>query len=122
MGQTQEVGLHGFGVGRACPSLGLSQLVLEFVEAVVLPLACELIGRRQMDEPIGPQIEGKEMARGILDAIVRGGRIMRGSGVKVTVARRDLEAIQLRHRTPEVLRVSKKWFVVGASRPAVVRC
>ena len=32
--QTQEVRLHGFGVGRARPSLGLPQLVLQFVKGL----------------------------------------------------------------------------------------
>ena len=65
-------------------------------------LALDLIGRRQVGERMGPQVEGEEMAGGILGAIVRRGRVMRGGGVKVTVARMDLEALQLRHATPEI--------------------
>jgi hypothetical protein len=31
----QEVGLHGLGIGRAGPRLGLAQLVLEFVKGLL---------------------------------------------------------------------------------------
>ena len=51
---------------------------------------------------MGPQVEGKEVARGILDSIVRGRRVMRGGGVKVPVARIGLKPIQLRHPGPEL--------------------
>jgi hypothetical protein len=80
---------HLATLGRTLPEL-LQGEPFERVHVVLL-LACELIGRRQMRESMGPQIEGKEVARGILDTIVRGRRVMRGGGVKVTVARMDLE-------------------------------
>ena len=93
-------GEHLATLGRTLPEF-LQRQSLERVP-VVLPLACELIGRRQMGERMGPQVERIAMARGILNVIVRRRRVMRGGGVKVPVARRGLKPIQLRHPGPEL--------------------
>ena len=66
-------GEHLATLGRTLPEF-LQRQSIERVP-VVLPLACELIGRR---------------------------RVMRGGGVKVPVARIGLKPIQLRHPGPEL--------------------
>ena len=58
---------------------------------VVLLAARGLLGDRQMGQRVRAQIQGKEMPGGILAAILRIARVVSGGGVKVAVARMDIE-------------------------------
>ncbi len=90
---------HLAALGRTLPEF-LQRPSLERVPVVLLR-AFDLIGRRQMSQRMGPQMEGKEVARGIPDAIVRGRRVMGGSSVKGRVARSAVDEAA-RKATPDV--------------------
>ena len=84
------------------PSAGSGPQLVERLAAL------DLIRRRQVTQRVRTQIQGKEMADGVLVPILRVARVVSRSGVKVAVARVKLEVRQFGHALPPIPRQGRQ--------------